>query len=391
MNKCHDKSLALAIVLGMLMSLSSVATGATIFDYNFENSFPSFGYSYDYAGEGDSTCSGLPVSDNEVTASFDFTTGPSGILTFDTTAWDFPIDACYTYAGFAAGIGHELPANQRLDSGTLGDYTISFDARLDGTDGLEAELQFIFQIPDQNGDGNAEGYRLGVSNNSPSNTPVPFLTPTAQSFSINLADVAFFDGAWDFAADFAQTINFQLIVQPYGNASSIGIDADNILYLDNVRLNGPLVTVITGDFDGDGDYDCGDVDSLVAGIAAGTNDPAFDLTGDGLVNGVDLDSWRAEAGANNLPSGNPYLVGDANLDGFADGSDFGIWNSNKFTSNAGWCGGDFNADGLTDGSDFGLWNANKFQSSDAATVPEPASLSSLLGLLATYGLVCRRR
>ena len=32
----------------------------------------------------------------------------------------------------------------------------------------------------------------------------------------------------------------------------------------------------------------------------------------------------------NLPSGNPYLLGDANLDGTVDGQDFLIWNSNKF-------------------------------------------------------------
>jgi hypothetical protein len=59
------------------------------------------------------------------------------------------------------------------------------------------------------------------------------------------------------------------------------------------------------------------------------------------------------------------------LDGVVDGSDFGAWNGNKFTSTAAWCSGDFNADGNVDGSDFGIWNSNKFQSSDAATVPEP--------------------
>jgi hypothetical protein len=83
------------------------------------------------------------------------------------------------------------------------------------------------------------------------------------------------------------------------------------------------------------------------------------------VNLDDRDQWLVLAGAANLPSGNPYLLGDANLDGVVDGSDFGIWNSSKFTLVAQWCSGDFSADGVVDGSDFGIWNANKFTSSDS--------------------------
>jgi hypothetical protein len=49
-----------------------------------------------------------------------------------------------------------------------------------------------------------------------------------------------------------------------------------------------------------------------------------------------------------------------------DGSDFGIWNANRFSLNAAWCSGDFNADGGIDGSDFGIWNSFKFQSSDSS-------------------------
>ena len=79
-----------------------------------------------------------------------------------------------------------------------------------------------------------------------------------------------------------------------------------------------------------------------------------------------------------------YRVGDANLDGVVDGSDFGIWNGSKFTTNKNWCNGNFNADAVTDGSDFGLWNANKFTSSDSAVVPEPALLS-LVGVMLIVG------
>ncbi len=120
-----------------------------------------------------------------------------------------------------------------------------------------------------------------------------------------------------------------------------------------------------GDFNNDGLYDCVDIDALVGAIAAATNAPNFDLTQDGLVNLADRDAWLAEAGANNLGAGRAYRLGDASLDGVVDGSDFGIWNANKFTATVRWCRGDFSADGVVDGSDFGIWNANKFTSSDA--------------------------
>ena len=116
------------------------------------------------------------------------------------------------------------------------------------------------------------------------------------------------------------------------------------------------------DFNGDGFLNSVDIDALVGQIAAGTNATSFDLNGDGLVNLTDRDRWLSVAGAVNLPSGNAYRFGDANLDGVVDGSDFNLWNANKFTAQAKWSKGDFNADGFVDGSDFNIWNANKFTS-----------------------------
>ena len=122
------------------------------------------------------------------------------------------------------------------------------------------------------------------------------------------------------------------------------------------------------DFDGDGLCDGTDIDLLQANIVTGPADPAvFDLTGDGQVTITDRDEWLVQAGAENLPSGNAYLLGDANLDGFVNGADFILWNSNKFSSSSAWTDGDFNADGTVDGQDFIAWNANKFQAADVIT------------------------
>ena len=129
------------------------------------------------------------------------------------------------------------------------------------------------------------------------------------------------------------------------------------------------VVVDAGDFNFDGMVGGSDIDALVAAIAAGDNPPALELTGDRRVDTDDLQSWLALAGAANLPSGNSYLVGDANLDGIVDGSDFNAWNANKFQPTAAWTAGDFNADGNVDGSDFNLWNAHKFQSAQRSAPP----------------------
>lgn len=158
-----------------------------------------------------------------------------------------------------------------------------------------------------------------------------------------------------------------------------------------------------GDFNADGAYTCSDINALTTAIAAGANDVTFDLTGDSLVDNADRDAWLAEAGAENNASGGAYRLGDANLDGVVDVSDFNIWNGAKFTNNSEWCSGDFSADGVVDVSDFNNWNGNKFTSSDhsvssfsdavsdagsISTVPEP---SSMLLPLALMSLLAFRR
>ncbi len=142
------------------------------------------------------------------------------------------------------------------------------------------------------------------------------------------------------------------------------------------RINGGQTDVVlnftygsptpTGDFNGDGLFNIVDIDALVTAIAAGTHNALYDLTGDGLVNLGDRDSWLAIAGAINLGPGRAYKIADANLNGVVDGSDFGVWNANKFTSVALWSKAEFDANGVVDGSDFGMWNADKFTSSDGA-------------------------
>ena len=95
---------------------------------------------------------------------------------------------------------------------------------------------------------------------------------------------------------------------------------------------------INGDFNGDGNWDCGDVDALTAAIPSMSTDLCFDMNADGAVSIGDLTDadggWLSVSSANNAAAtgGNPFFVGDANLDGTVDVFDFNAWNGNKFSS-----------------------------------------------------------
>ena len=197
---------------------------------------------------------------------------------------------------------------------------------------------------------------------------------------------------------FAGVLNASIVVDGYSSDPVLGFD-DLFFQFNPGALSTTSSTVqLTlgdlpgGDFNGDTHWDCLDVDALVAEIVAGTDGAAFDLTADGAVNQDDLAAWLTAAGQANLPSGNPYLVGDANLSGAVDITDFNIWNSHKFTTTPGWCQGDFNADGVIDLSDFNQWNSSKFNSS-ARAVPESSSFVlnvGVFGVLVASGSAGRR-
>ncbi|HEY6564616.1 MAG TPA: dockerin type I domain-containing protein, partial [Pirellulaceae bacterium] len=134
------------------------------------------------------------------------------------------------------------------------------------------------------------------------------------------------------------------------------------------------------DFDNNRRLDLTDLDQLVANMAQNPNNPVWDLTGDGRLTIDDLHAWLGDASMINLPNGQAYSSGDANLDGFVDQLDFAIWHEHKFTATAAWSAGDFNGDGFVDGSDFGIWNSNKYSGSQvlASLVPEPTLAGALI-------------
>ena len=137
------------------------------------------------------------------------------------------------------------------------------------------------------------------------------------------------------------------------------------------------------DFNGDGILNCADVDPLTMEIASGTNNLTYDLNGDDLVNRPDLSQWLIAAGNENV--GGPFILGDVNLDGSADTSDYGgVWDGNVYTNRGEYCSGDVNADGVVDISDGLIVKTNINQMSSASLgVGEGESLvpSNLAGFI----------
>ncbi|MBT8067382.1 MAG: hypothetical protein KJO09_09085 [Gammaproteobacteria bacterium] len=127
-------------------------------------------------------------------------------------------------------------------------------------------------------------------------------------------------------------------------------------------------TAKAADFNGDGVFDIVDIDALVMEIIAGTNNPSFDLTGDGLVDVADLAKWRADAAEQNGYTV-PYLAGDANLDGDVNAADLNEVGQNWQGSPNTWSGGDFNASGVVDAEDLNLLGQN-WQNSASSADPQ---------------------
>lgn len=142
-----------------------------------------------------------------------------------------------------------------------------------------------------------------------------------------------------------------------------GAAAGGVADIGSVEAGSPVVEGLDCDFNGDGACDGLDIDALQAAALAGGTDLNFDLNGDSVVDITDRNEWLLEAGVLNEGGTSGYLLGDFNLDGSVDVSDFNLWNQAKFTNNSNWTAGDLNMDGVVDVSDFNGWNQNKFTSS----------------------------
>jgi hypothetical protein len=157
--------------------------------------------------------------------------------------------------------------------------------------------------------------------------------------------------------------------------------------LDEFFLN--LGGTLVGDFDNSGVLDLPDVNLLSEEIAQGSDNPVFDVTGDGSVNSDDLNMWVKDLRGT--------WFGDANLDDeFNSGDLVAVFAAGEYedpiAGNSTWAEGDWNADLDFDSGDLvaafagGGYEQGPVQAVNA--VPEPSAC-----LLCAIGLAmfARRR
>jgi hypothetical protein len=130
----------------------------------------------------------------------------------------------------------------------------------------------------------------------------------------------------------------------------------------------PILVDIPGDFTGDGAVDGSDIDRMYDHLRRNNQLAALDLDGNARVNRADLDFLVRQV----LDT----QYGDITLDGQVDAADFNVWNTHKFvTCGAGWSEGDLSGDGYVDGTDFNVWNQYKFRSVGVAAAAPIATRS----------------
>lgn len=142
------------------------------------------------------------------------------------------------------------------------------------------------------------------------------------------------------------------------------------------------------DFDGDGDCDLADIDSLGAAIATSTDISTYDMNGDDILNRADLQFFLDHELVRKVN-------GDANFDGEVSFPDFLTMSGNFNQSGATWSQGDFVPNGVVEFPDFLELSANfgRFPAgATASSVPEPAGVTGLLlSMAALFGVARRRR
>jgi hypothetical protein len=147
-----------------------------------------------------------------------------------------------------------------------------------------------------------------------------------------------------------------------------------------------------GDFDANGVLDAADIDALSAAVRAGSNDPAFDLTGDTKVDQDDRMTWVTEIRST--------FFGDSNLDGEFNSSDlvftFQQGRYEDGASGVSWSAGDWDGDGRFSSRDLvqafqdgGFENGPRAAAAHAA--PEPTGMGVPFLLTAATFLLRRRR
>jgi hypothetical protein len=160
----------------------------------------------------------------------------------------------------------------------------------------------------------------------------------------------------------------------YASSELLGLKPAEVPF--TIRVQPVPPSAQAGDFDGDGELTLVDIKLLSWASSIGTNNPIYDVNGDGMVDQGDVFLWTYSQDYKNT------WTGDANLDGEFDSGDFvQVFRAGKYEMDvdATWDEGDWNGDYRFDTEDFvAAFQANGYEIGPralAAAVPEPSQFN----------------
>ena len=292
----------------------------------------------------------------------------------ETPAWATPIDSGVGTS--SGGWGYEnviSPNGTEFEGG--GGVTSDIDIE---TENELLSFDFGIDVPSD--------FRVGVYTDQADRAGAPF-TPASYRLAIGDNSAEAFMDSFDLVGDIYW---FQLgDVQP-GDVLVVYETDSGSAQAGNAGVTGGILFDVAAapnpcDFNGDGICDAADIDALSAEVRNATNNAAFDLNGDAVVDETD----RVVMVEQLL---NTYF-GDSNLDGEFNTSDFvSVFTTGEFedgvAGNSTWATGDWNGDGEFGTGDFVLaFSAGGFEEGPrvaTASVPEPSTfvMSLTVGVLA---------
>ena len=156
-------------------------------------------------------------------------------IMFDTSSVELPSDATFDYIGVGLGITFDL-ADAKLPSLKAADYEVSFDAKVSGTESLnQSKLVINFVTADGDDEDDFDDVVVQLARGEDDGTNAFTINSQYQTFTFSLDSLDERKGKMADLAN-AKLTGVTFNVQAQGNVSDFGIDKDNFLYVDNVRL-----------------------------------------------------------------------------------------------------------------------------------------------------------